>query len=368
VDSSLVVSLLQELREEPVRTFSVSFEGAEHDEGPMAADVARRLGSHRHEELTVTGDEALGVVASLPKWFDEPLANPSQIPTYLISRLARERVTVALSGDGGDELFAGYHRYREGSAWIRRALRAGPLRGTMAHGLELLGSAPISKTIGRIAARAPGSLPVRLPREKIAKLAELFRAGSEVEMYRSLLSTRWNRALKVGPDPVVRGRGEMGVLPWMMLTDQLSYLPGDLLAKVDRTSMAASLEARVPLLDHRVVEFSWRLLDSYKIRDGRTKWPLRSILYSRLPRDIVDRPKVGFTVPLTQWLRGPLRPWAEGLLFDSMGVLGDVLDRKVVEEEWRSLVGGRVQSASAVWAAVVLRQWEEHWCVGLRGD
>jgi asparagine synthase (glutamine-hydrolysing) len=362
VDSSVVVSLLQELRDEPARTFSVSFTGTEHDEGPIAAEVARRLKSHRHEELTVSGDEALSVVSSLPEWFDEPLANPSQIPTFLICRLARERVTVALSGDGGDELFAGYHRYRHGSTWIRRALAAGPARPLLASGFDLLGRPGLDELAARVAALRPGSSPVRLAGEKLAKLADLFRAGGAREMYRSLLSTRWDGVLGDEAEPLVRDPRGMEMLEWMMLTDQLTYLPGDLLAKVDRTSMATSLEVRVPILDHRIVELSWRMPASYKIRDGRSKWMLRSILESRLPREIIDRPKVGFTVPVADWLRGPLRTWAEELLFDSPGVLGEVLDPADVTAEWNALLSGRTQSANALWAAVVLSQWENRWC------
>ncbi|MEO5589180.1 MAG: asparagine synthase (glutamine-hydrolyzing), partial [Gemmatimonadaceae bacterium] len=320
VDSSTVVSLMQANATSPTRTFSIGFPGTVHDESVHAASIAARLGTD-HTEMQVTADDALAVVPLLAEMFDEPLADPSQIPTYLVSKLARREVTVALSGDGGDELFAGYDRYLHGERMIPELQR---LPRNVRRGAAMLAGAGSAgfwdRTYGKVSPLLPPASRHRLPGQKIRKLGYMMSLNSSNDMYRSLLST-WQDPAALLADADGTGRIEgmleanagLPLLDRMMVVDQATYLADDLLAKVDRASMAVSLEARVPILDHRVVEFSWTLPRHLKIRDGRGKWVLRQVLYRFIEPSLVDRPKVGFTVPIADWLRGPLRPWAEDL-------------------------------------------------------
>ncbi|HEX8903613.1 MAG TPA: asparagine synthase (glutamine-hydrolyzing), partial [Longimicrobiaceae bacterium] len=300
IDSSLVVAMMQAASPRPVRTYAVAFEAAEHDEARHAAAVARHLGTE-HTELRVTGREALDVVPRLPEMYDEPLANPSQIPTWLVCGLARREVTVALTGDGGDEVFAGYNRYRQGASLIPRlAPIPRPVRRVAAAAAGGLSPAGWDRVHGAAATLVPALRRERLAGERIGKIRELLRHDGEGAMYRSLLSAWQDPAglLKgrVGDGDAVTaafaaGRG-LPLLDRMMLADQRTYLSDDLLAKVDRASMAVSLEARVPLLDHRVVEMGWRLPRQALLRGGVGKWLLRQVLYRHVPRELVDRPKV----------------------------------------------------------------------------
>lgn len=367
VDSSTVVALMQSLGGS-TKTFTIGFDVEEHDEADHARRIARHLGTD-HTELTLTGEDALSVVPSLPEIFDEPLADPSQIPTHLVSRLARRDVTVALSGDGGDELFGGYNRYVHGRRWIPRLQKVPRLaRRLMAAGIGTM-SSDRWDNINRVADAVPAvDAPVRLVGEKLHKLGRVMTRDSDAEMYRSLLSV-WGRPERfVSPsvprqqDPVLdqlRGADPgMDLTERMMLTDQRYYLPDDLLAKVDRASMAVSLEVRVPMLDHRVVEHSWTLPERLKIRDGRGKWILRQVLYRHVPRSLVDRPKVGFTAPVGEWLQGPLRPWAEDLIADLGG--GDLFREDEVRRAWSSFLDGHEQYAMGLWSILQFQAWRDH--------
>jgi asparagine synthase (glutamine-hydrolysing) len=368
-DSSAVVALMQARSPRPVRTFTIGFDHAEHDESAHAAAVARHLGTD-HRLLPVSGADALEVVPDLPRLFDEPLADPSQIPTFLVSRLAREHVTVALTGDGGDELFTGYNRYLQGEATIRRAARLpAPLRRA---GAAALRAVPVAAWDGAARLLAPALPPLRRARlagDRAHKLAALLDHGSEAEMYRALLSQWDDPELLVpgaaeAPEPgeaVLRGRRDLAPMERMMLADQLGYLPDDLLAKVDRASMAVGLEARVPLLDHRVVELAWRLPRAMRVRGGRGKWLLRRVLHRHVPPALVERPKVGFSVPVDAWLRGPLRGWASGLLSPSALRRAGLLDPRPVELAWRAFLAGRGRGALALWAVVVFQAWHACW-------
>ncbi len=367
VDSSTVVALMQRASSRPVRTFSIGFDDPAHDESNHAAEVAACIGTE-HTALHVGAAEALAVVPDLPELFDEPLADPSQIPTFLVSRLARQHVTVALTGDGGDELFAGYNRYLAGERLIPRVLAIPrPVRRMAASMVAAVGEPGWDRTYRAVSPLLPGRLRHRLPGQKVAKMGRLFQASSAVEMYRSLLSANHDPAAWLPRGASDRGPVEEWLagcdsLPFLdraMLTDQATYLPDDLLAKVDRASMAVSLEVRVPILDYRLVEFSWRLPREMKIRGGESKWLLRQVLYRQVPRPLVDRPKVGFSVPVAPWLRGELKPWAEDLLLtpDRHGVLDPAQIRTI----WRRFSDGHTELALGLWAVLMLRAWLERW-------
>ena len=362
VDSSLVVALMRAQAAHRVKTFTIGFDVAAHDESAHAAAVAKHLGTD-HTALRVSGAEALAVVPRLPSMFDEPLADPSQVPTYLVCELARRSVTVALTGDGGDELFGGYNRYTYGNRLIPRALRI-PRVLRRASG-ACLGS--ISSSMWDRVLTSLGPRAVRLPGQKAEKLSRLLGEDSATTMYRSLVSV-WNR-----PSEFVRGAVEeegswermmdaaepASLLDRMMLTDQQFYLPDDLLAKVDRCSMAVSLEARVPILDHRVVEFSWRLLNEWKIRYGEGKWLLRQVLYRHVPRALVDRPKVGFSVPIGAWLKGPLQSWAEDLLSEDRLRRGGMLEAGLIRRNWSRFLAGDSTLGLGIWALLMYQAWQE---------
>lgn len=368
VDSSLVTALMKEETPARVRTFCIGFDRAEHDESRHAAAVAAHLGTV-HTEVHLTGKDALDTVPRVAGIFDEPFANPSHIPTLLVCEVARRDVTVALSGDGGDEVFAGYNRYLYGRSVIGRAERW-PVAARRA----IAGPASLVSAGGwdrgyRAAARVLPGRRERLVGEKVTKLLALMRERDAEGMYRSLMSA-WPRPTDVvaadpGPlDPLgvaFRTRPGYDLLARMQLADQLGYLPDDLLAKVDRVSMAVGLEVRVPLIDHNVVALSWRLPASAKIRDGVTKWILREVLYRRVPKELIERPKVGFTVPLVDWLRGPLRAWAEDLLSpDRLGATG-LLDVRRVRDQWRAFADGRGELALRMWTVLMFEAWRERW-------
>jgi asparagine synthase (glutamine-hydrolysing) len=367
IDSSTVVALMQEASARPVKTYTIGFSEQAFDEAEHAARVASHLGTD-HTALCLTGDDARSLVPRLPEIFDEPLADPSQLPTLLVSQLARRQVTVALSGDGGDELFGGYNRYVYGVNVLRRVNRIPmPLRRCVAAGI---GSVPAAawNRVDRAATVLMGGVSGGRVGERIQKVGNLMGASSEEGMYRSLLSA-WQQ-----PDRLVSGcsktrdrNGEIlhsgqpaHLLDRMMLADQTTYLADDLLAKLDRASMAISLEVRAPLLDHRVVEFSWRLPRALKLRGDVGKWILRQVLYRRVPRDIVERPKMGFSVPIDRWLRGPLRDWA-GALLSTQALADSGLTPAPIASAWNDLQTGRRQSGSALWAVVMFQAWRERW-------
>jgi asparagine synthase (glutamine-hydrolysing) len=369
IDSSTVVALLQAAAPRPVKTFSVAFEVQEHNEARHAARVAEHLGTD-HTEVMVTGADALAVVPRLAEMFDEPHADTAQIPAYLICGIARRDVTVALSGDGGDEVYGGYNRYTYGEGMLERMLRVPrPARRAIAAGIGTLSPGAWDRAHRAVAPVLPGGLRHRLPGEKLHKVARLMDADSVPHMYRSLVSA-WSRperlvvASRERDDPVA-GVMEAGELPRlldrMMLTDQLAYLPDDQLAKIDRVSMAVSLEMRVPLLDHRLVEFAWRLPAHMKVRDGQGKWLLRHLLYRLVPRAIVDRPKMGFSVPLDHWLRGALRPWAEDLLSVACLARDGVLHPAPIRRAWAELQSGHSEHALGLWAVLMFQAWRLRW-------
>ena len=364
VDSSTVVALMQARSERPVKTFSIGFDAAGYDEATHAKAVAAHLGTD-HTELYVTPADAMAVVPRLPEMFDEPFADSSQIPTYLVSEMARRHVTVALSGDGGDELFAGYNRHVFAAGpWRKLKRLPAPLRRGAA---ALLSSVPQAGW-DRLAACLPtGRVPAR-PGEKLHKLAEVLACSDDDALYQALIS-HWRH-----PERLIAGAVEAKGAAWdatlagdlpdaverMQYLDQIGYLPDDILTKVDRASMAVSLEARVPLLDHRVVEFAWSLPGHLKIRQGTSKWVLRQILYRHVPRGLIERPKMGFAIPLAAWLRGPLRDWAEDLLDARALEAGGLIEAKPVRAMWADHLAGRDRQFP-LWDVLMLEAWRRRW-------
>lgn len=369
VDSTLVTSMMTRVSAGPVRTFTVAFEAEEYDEGPVAQAIANYLGTE-HVDLTVTDEDARQTLTELGTVFDEPFANPSHIPTYLVSTLARRSVTVALSGDGGDELFGGYNRYISGPGAVQMLSRIPwPLRTAVSFGLSAV---PVNLASILLGIRSSG--PPRLLDEKLRKLARMARGGTPGEMYHTLLTVRDDPSRffvpNAPPTSTVRcGSGTLQSLELddLLMWDQLTYLPDDLLFKVDRSSMAVGLEVRVPLLDHRIVEFSWALPDSMKIRGSTGKWILRKLLSRMVPADLLSQPKVGFTVPIAEWLRGGLRSWAEEMLLDSSSDQDPLLDRTAVEREWNEFQRtDRRNGGLDIWSLIQLQAWRQ--CHGdLRG-
>ncbi len=368
IDSSLVVALMKEAGAGSVRTFSIGFEEEEFDEAPYARAVARHLGTD-HTELQVTGQDGLDVIPSLPAMFSEPFSDSSQIPTYLVSRLARDHVTVSLSGDGGDELFAGYQRYALALGMWRRLGRVNrPVSRALA---TVLRSVP-ARTWDLLLKPAQPFLSAQMlatsPGDRLHKLAEVMTGGGFDGLYRNMMS-HWKEPAKLTgtQEYATLLTGLDGAPPRDNLTermtywDLMTYLPDDILTKVDRASMAVSLEARVPLLDHRVVEFAWSLPLGMKVRGGQTKWLLRRLLDRYVPSPLIDRPKKGFGVPLETWLRGPLRDWAENLLdrrrLESEGMLAADPVRRL----WRQHLSGEYRWQFYLWDVLMFQAWwDEH--------
>ncbi|MES2785434.1 MAG: asparagine synthase (glutamine-hydrolyzing) [Pseudomonadota bacterium] len=373
VDSSSIVALMQQQSARPVKTFTVGFEEAGFDESPYARAVAQHLGTD-HTELFVSAAEAQAVIPRLPWMYDEPFADSSQIPTHLVSAAARKHVTVALSGDAGDELFGGYNRYFWGPRiWSRLAWLPAPARRAMGHAISAV---PISgwDALSRpFNALMPGTQGIARAGDKAHKLATRLRGVDNMEsLYLSLVS-EWQ-----DPAEVVLGEGgkpvsEPGSLlddpaPTkgleqsqlrMMYRDSVTYLPDDILCKVDRAAMSVSLETRVPFLDHRVVELAWRLPLTMKIRDGQGKWILRQVLDRHVPRKLIERPKAGFGIPVGSWLRGPLRAWADALLDTRRLRAEGYFDPEPIRQKWDEHLAGTRDHTHSLWAVLMFQAWLE---------
>ena len=364
IDSSVVVALMQQASSRPVRTFSIGFNEAGYNEAQHAKAVAAHLGTD-HTELYVTATEAQAVIPRLPDIFDEPFADSSQIPTYLVSKMARQHVTVALSGDGGDEVFAGYNRYELGARFARLAARVP--RPVRAAGAALLQAIPPS-ALDALAGALPANLRLSQASDKLRKLADV--AALDGDTFYLRLVSQWPdvEALLPGvrlPVTAANDPAIASIVPdvtgRMMYRDTLSYLPDDILTKVDRASMAASLEARAPLLDTRVLDFAWSLPMSMKLRGGQTKWLLRQLLYRHVPRELIERPKMGFGVPIDAWLRGPLRDWAEGLLSERHLRATGMFEPAPIRQRWAEHLSGRRNWQYALWPVMMFEAWAERW-------
>ena len=365
IDSSTIVALMQKLSPRPVKTFTIGFHEKSYNEAEHAKAVAAHLGTD-HTELYVTPDEALAVIPQLPEIYDEPFADSSQIPTHLVSRLARQHVTVALSGDAGDELFGGYNRYLfTAGVWGRVSTIPKPLRSAAARAIL---SVPIGAwtKLGHASQRIlPRILQVDRLGDKLHKGAGLLTSGSAAELYGGMLSLwRDPASLVIGAtEPLSQATGQtpplsgLGDIERMMALDLLGYLPDDILVKVDRAAMAVSLETRVPFLDHHVVEFAWRIPSDYKVREGTTKWVLRQVLHRHVPRELIERPKMGFGIPLNEWLRGPLRDWAEALI-DERRLRGEgYFNPEPIRRIWSAHLAGSLGNEHRLWSVLMFQSW-----------
>ena len=365
VDSSTIVALMQAQSARPVQTFTIGFREPGHNEAEHAKAVARHLGTD-HTELYVTAAEAMNVIPRLPQLYDEPFSDPSQIPTFLVAQLARRKVTVSLSGDGGDELFAGYNRHFIGrDLWNRVGWLPRSARGLLASAITTVSPGQWNRVLATLMALAPGRLRYPNPGEKLHKMALVLGARDPDEVYLGLTS-HWKRPASVvlsGAEPGTaaanghRGAALSDFTQRMMFLDLIGYLPDDILVKVDRAAMGVSLETRVPMLDHQVVEFAWRVPLALKIRDGQGKWLLRQVLYKFVPRELIDRPKTGFDVPIGDWLRGPLRGWAEPLLDEARLRREGFFDASQIRTKWNEHLSGRRDWQQSLWNALMFQAW-----------
>lgn len=359
VDSSLVTALMQRASRRPVRSFSIGFNEAEFDESPQARAVARHLGTE-HTELHVTSADAIALVPDLPRLYDEPFADSSQIPTLLLSQLTRRHVTVALSGDGGDELFGGYNRHVAAARlWPFAARVPAALRRPLARGLAAVPASWWDAASARLRCLGVVGAPSALG-EKLSKLAALLAARDATDAYLSTLMQWHDPGQLLGREvarPMLPAARGATLAEQMMTWDLQGYLPDDILVKVDRASMAHSLETRVPLLDHRLVEFALRTPLHRKIRDGRSKWLLREVLYRHVPRTLIERPKQGFAIPLDRWLRGPLRDWAESLLAPSALQRSGWLQPAPITSVWQEHLSGQRNHQQRLWNVLMFQAW-----------
>lgn len=366
IDSSTTVALMQAQSSHPVKTFTIGFHEEDYNEAQHARAVAEHLGT-AHTELYVTPEEAREVIPRLPSLYDEPFADPSQIPTHLVCRLARQSVTVALSGDAGDELFGGYARYPAAfEVWQQMSRTSGWARKVAARMATLLPPHTWDRLLGIARPLLPEMLR-RNPGQKLHRLADITRSRRSEEVYHRFMSY-WDKpsTLIIGgaePPTLFSAPERVPNLPsffeHMMYLDTLTYLPDDILVKVDRASMGVSLEVRVPFLDPRVVELAWRLPLSLRIREGISKWILRKILYQYVPRELVERPKMGFGVPIGEWLVGPLRPWAESLLDERRLCNEGFFVPEIVRQIWREHQAGSRDWQYQLWGILMFQAWHE---------
>jgi len=373
IDSSLIVALMQKTASQPVHSFSIGFEDPAFDESRHAAAVARHLGT-RHSEMIVTDADAREVIPALPEIYDEPFADSSQIPTHLVCRMARREVTVVLTGDAGDELFGGYNRYFWGPRiWNRLSVLPAPLRTALGRAIRGIPVAAWDR-LGRLAAPV---VPIARLGDKAHKLAaRLSEVRGLDDLYLSLVS-EWPgqnlvRGLAAPPATVMEDSlpGSLSDDPVgrMMLQDMRCYLPDDILCKVDRASMAVALETRVPFLDPEVLALSARLPPAMKLRDGKGKWALRQVLDRHVPRELIERPKAGFGIPVGDWIRGPLRPWAEDLLSPASLGRDGLLDPAPIRQAWAEHLSGARDWTTRLWAVLMLMSWRNAMEAGAAGD
>jgi asparagine synthase (glutamine-hydrolysing) len=363
VDSSTVVALMQAQSARSVKTFTIGFEEEGYNEAVHAKAVAKHLGTE-HTELYVTSEQAMAVIPRLPALYDEPFSDSSQIPTFLVSQLARQHVTVSLSGDAGDELFCGYSRYQmTAGLWRKLSMLPIPVRKFIAQGVTTFSP----QAWNRLAKVLPYSVCGANIGYKLHKRANMLSSVSVDAFYRRLAS-HWDDPASVvigGFEPAILSTGDASNLPGfdpiqrMMARDMLTYLPDDILVKVDRAAMGVSLESRVPFLDHRVVEFAWRLPQSMKLRNGQTKWALRQVLYRHVPKELIERPKRGFGVPIDSWLRGPLRDWAESLLSESRLRQEGYFNPLPIRNKWEEHLSGKGDWSYYLWDILMFQAWLE---------
>lgn len=368
IDSSIIVALMQSQSKFPVRTFTIGFCDQKYNEAKNALAVARHLGTE-HTEIYITAEQALDTINSISNIYSEPFADSSQVPTFLVSQLARQHVSVSLSGDGGDELFGGYSRYFFANK-LNKQMACTPvfLRQIIASLIKMVSPDNWNSLSSSIMGLFPVSHVSENIGDKLHKGANIMAARSEMELYR-LLTRHWsnpNMVVLGGTviKPLILGLDQQPTtdhfIHQMMALDLVTYLPDDILTKVDRAAMSVSLETRVPMLDHRVVEFAWRLPLQYKIHNGVGKWPLRQVLYKYVPKELVDRPKMGFAIPIANWLRGPLRDWAENLLDESRLREEGYFNPILIRQKWTEHLLGTRNWQHLLWSVLMFQVWLEN--------
>ena len=365
IDSSLVVALMQAQSNMPVKTFTIGFSESGYDEAPYAKAVAKHLGTE-HTELYVSPQQALEVIPKLPRLYDEPFSDASQIPTFLLAQMTRQHVTVALSGDGGDELFGGYSRYRLASSiWNKTERMPTVVKQIFVQGMQCLSSAQWDALAQPFMRLLPRSFKHKSVGDRMHKLAALLGHSDPHWLYRDLVSHWKDPSLIVlhSTEPPI-AMTLPGLSPsrypferHMMYLDAMSYLPDDILVKVDRAAMGVSLETRVPLLSHHLVEFSWQLPLPVLIREGQGKWILKKVLERYVPKPLFERPKKGFGVPLAQWLRGPLRDWAEAMLSTERLRREGFFDAAPIRKKWDEHLAGSRNWQSDLWTVLMFQAW-----------
>lgn len=367
VDSSTVVALMQAQSSQPIKTFSIGFHEKDFNEAIYAKSIANHLGTD-HTELYVTPEECMQVIPQLPKLYDEPFADSSQIPTFLVSQLARQHVTVSLSGDGGDELFAGYKLYSlTSSAWEKLSRVPHPLRLWVKKALESLPPDSWRRIANTLKPIIPALGQLENIGSKLHKSAGVMASHSSEDAYLGIISS-WQNPSDIiidGTEPptfftgYLPDLGHLNSIERMMVIDMLSYLPDDILCKVDRATMGISLESRIPFLDHRVVELASQLPLEYKLRGNETKWVLRQVLYRHVPKELIERPKTGFSMPINEWLRGPLHNWAEELLSEKRLQRDGYFNPKPIRLKWEEHLSGQHNWHQQLWGILMFNQWLE---------
>lgn len=368
IDSSTVVALMQTQSSRPIKTFSIGFHEALYNEAAHAKAVAKHLGTD-HTEWYITPDDCMAVIPRLSTLYDEPFADSSQVPTFLVSQLAKQHVTISLSGDAGDELFAGYNRYNlTQKIWHKLSKIPLPLRQMLANGITLASPNAWNRLTSPLQSLLPKHLQQANLGDKLHKAAGVMTVDSISQLYHGMVSQWHDPSIVVigGTEPITPitdttlDFSVFNDIERMMLLDLITYLPGDILCKVDRAAMGVSLETRVPFLDHRIVEFAWQLPIEYKLREGQTKWPLRQVLYQYVPKELIERPKMGFGIPIDSWLRSTLRDWAEDLLSESRLQQDGYFNPASIRQKWQEHLSGQRNWQHQLWNVLIFNQWLDH--------